>query len=186
MPKRQRDERLLAYEIRPSGEILTHRMEVDIHSVMRQRERDEAVILLAPPVNYTPGVKIWRWSKGVHPCAAYFSGDGEALDWVSGPGDDWRVQPDDADTMEEEELERTYAALVEERYAALDEEASLVALHRAIMNRPVNANPYSALITTACVAVAVVLVLLAYSYVQAQGGLSETLDVQAIFSGGQQ
>jgi hypothetical protein len=184
---RERNEYLETYEIRPSGAIVSRTMEVDATSVLRDRRRDEAVLLLSPPSLHYPKMRALPLRLSPRPFAAFFSGDGEALDMEEGPEKDWRVNPDledepDPDAAREEIFER----MVDERYAALDEESSLRALHRVQNGLGVQemAGPYSLLITVAFVSVAVVLLLISWSFIDSRGGLGEAINIDSLLGGG--
>lgn len=183
MRRRSKTERLEVYEIRPSGNIITRDMEVEPTSVMVDRREDEGVLLLNPPSLHYPRMRALPLRLAPHPFAAFFSGDGEAMDMVEGPGSDWRVNPPESDEVD---LEETFAPMVAERYNAIDEEASLWALKRVQKGEGSKdpASPYAPLITVAAVAVALVLVLLAYSIVDSRGGLGAAIDIDALFGGG--
>jgi hypothetical protein len=111
--------------------------------------------------------------------AAFFSGDGEALDFTAGPSTDWRT-PLDTEGMSEEEVEQAWAGVVSAQYDDLDEGSAMRALQATQQAKVKRQDPLSILITSAAVSVAVVLLLMCYSFVETRGGLAQTLS----FGGG--
>lgn len=164
----------LVLSILPGDDLHLREMVVSETGLLVDTKRHETVMLTGRPAMYRLGQRVVPWVRE-RSVVAFFSGDGESLDFKAGPENDWRQTPLEIEELPDEATPmmraRAWQWLVDRKYQQLKSTAGKRALMTVNDVTTTSQGSLSMLVTLTIVAVMIVFAMVLFTYVENRGGM---------------
>ena len=166
----------LVLTIMPGDDLRLREMVVTDTGLLVDNKNHETVMIVGRPAMYRLGQRLVPWVRE-RSIVAYFSGDGESIDFEAGPENDWRQTPQEIEELPEEatfiDRARAWKWLVDRKYQQLKSTAGKRALMAVNDVTTTTQSSLSMLVTLTIVSVMIVFALVVFTYIDNQGGMGE-------------